>query len=314
MAITRNIDAPLVAVVGATGVQGGSVIKALSESDKAYRIRGFTRDTSQARAQELSKQGVEVVAIDLSITNKKEVNEAFNGATFAFAVTSSAPTFDKEKEIAEGKLLVDAAHAAGVTLLVWSGLESITEASKGKFTTVIHFDAKAEVTKYARAIGIPFVNVEPAVYMSNYTQAGPKKLPDGSYILPGVQAPDGVQHLLDTQNDYGLFVRKAIEQPGLVGSEIYAYGEAISMKDIAKQLSEATGKDIKYVQITEEQFKAAAPFPTPAVKQEFLDMFLYFDEFGYYGGKDISTSQQGLARQPNTWADFVKATDWSKVL
>lgn len=39
-----------------------------------------------------------------------------------------------------------------------------------------------------------------------------------------------------------------------------------------------TGKEIKYVQISGEQFMAVAPFP-PHFKQEFLDMLLYFDEF-----------------------------------
>lgn len=93
MTITQDTTAPLVAVVGATGVQGGSVIKALSESDKAYRIRGFTRDASKPQAQELSQRGVEVIAVDLSVENEKQVHEAFKGATFAFvslAITSDS--------------------------------------------------------------------------------------------------------------------------------------------------------------------------------------------------------------------------------
>lgn len=175
-------------------------------------------------------------------------------------MTSSAPAFNKEKvrqiplfslreqllihsftypqEIAEGKLLVDAAHAANVQLFVWSGLPNVIENSGGKYTTVIHFDAKAEVTKYAKELGIPFVNVQAGSYMSNYLHAGVRKLPDGSYMLASVQAPDGVLPLLDTQNDYGLFVRRAIEEPGLAGSEIYAFGEEVTMTELVKQFSE----------------------------------------------------------------------------
>lgn len=56
----------LITVFGATGNQGGSVIKHILEDpqlSKEYRIRGITRDTSKKAAQDLSKQGVEVVSV-----------------------------------------------------------------------------------------------------------------------------------------------------------------------------------------------------------------------------------------------------------
>lgn len=84
MTISREQSAPLVVVVGATGIQGGSVIQALSESDKPYRIRGFTRDVSKQAAQDLSKKGVEMVAVNLVVQNRDAVFKAFEGATVAF--------------------------------------------------------------------------------------------------------------------------------------------------------------------------------------------------------------------------------------
>lgn len=84
MTITQTPSAPLIAVVGATGVQGGSVIKALGESDKPYRIRGFTRDVTKASAVALKEQGVEVVEISLVIDNATAVYQAFSGANFVF--------------------------------------------------------------------------------------------------------------------------------------------------------------------------------------------------------------------------------------
>jgi aspartate-semialdehyde dehydrogenase len=84
MTITQSPSAPLVAVVGATGTQGGSVIKALEESDKQYRIRGFTRDATKASAQELVKKGVEVMTISLVVENAENVYKAFTGANIAF--------------------------------------------------------------------------------------------------------------------------------------------------------------------------------------------------------------------------------------
>ncbi|KAG9000527.1 hypothetical protein FRB94_005377 [Tulasnella sp. JGI-2019a] len=87
MSISQDTSAPLVAVVGATGTQGGSVIKALSASKKPYRIRGFTRDTSKPAAQELIKQGAEMVSVTLTIENKDQVFKAFEGAAIIFAMT-----------------------------------------------------------------------------------------------------------------------------------------------------------------------------------------------------------------------------------
>lgn len=84
MTISQNADAPLVAVVGATGTQGGSVIRALISSNRTYRIRGLTRDPTKPAAQGLVKLGVEMVGVSLVVENKEEVFKAFEGAAFAF--------------------------------------------------------------------------------------------------------------------------------------------------------------------------------------------------------------------------------------
>jgi uncharacterized protein YbjT (DUF2867 family) len=84
MTITQTNSAPLIAVVGATGAQGGSVIKALSESDKPYRIRGFTRDVTKATSQALKNQGVEIVAVNLVVENREQVYKVFAGADYVF--------------------------------------------------------------------------------------------------------------------------------------------------------------------------------------------------------------------------------------
>lgn len=90
MTISTDPSAPLVAVVGATGTQGGSLIKALAASDKPYRIRGFTRDASKASAQALIKDGVEIVPIALTIDNKEQVEKVFQGADIAFVSWSTS--------------------------------------------------------------------------------------------------------------------------------------------------------------------------------------------------------------------------------
>jgi uncharacterized protein YbjT (DUF2867 family) len=84
MTITEDTSAPLVVVCGSTGIQGGSTIKALAESDKAYRMRGLTRDPTKPSARELANQGVEMVQISLTVEHEPAVLKAFEGANIVF--------------------------------------------------------------------------------------------------------------------------------------------------------------------------------------------------------------------------------------
>lgn len=215
------------------------------------------------------------------------------------AILTEAPL----QEIAEGKLYVGAAKAANVKLLIWSGLEDMAALSDGKYTRVDHFDGKAQVTRYAKDIGVPFVNVTAGAYMQNYLGwTAPIKQPNGTYAIASPAPPSARVPLLDANLDYGLFVRKAIESPG--EEVIYAHSEflthAETAEKIAKRESDAvsvvlahgddadarplldTGKPVVYVQVSTEQYvegvKAAGLSEYFAL--EFSDMWLAVAEYG----------------------------------
>jgi uncharacterized protein YbjT (DUF2867 family) len=116
MTITQATSAPLIAVVGATGAQGKSVIKALTESNKPYRIRGFTRDATKPAAQALKDQGVELVAVNLVVDNKDAVYRAFAGADYAFVGTKIPSVFLGSPDLAGHQLLGARRHAEGQCL------------------------------------------------------------------------------------------------------------------------------------------------------------------------------------------------------
>jgi len=315
MTITQETSAPLVVVCGATGVQGGSVIKALTESDRAYRIRGLTRDPTKPSARGLTTLGVEMVGVSLVLGNESEVLKAFEGANIVFAMTNFWEHMDKQRETDEGIMLVKTAKAVGVDLFIWSGLESVIELSGGKYTLVHPFESKAAVTKYGRNSGVPFVNVQAGYYASNLTGfAKPSKQADGSYVLTVPCSPSTVLPVIDMVQDYGIFVREAIESPAFgAGSEILTCGELISIRDCMSQLAEITGEKISCVQIGDEEYIAAFPFPR-SVGMEILESFHFQEEFGYYGGKDVNPSQQHLIRKPRTWAEYARGIDWATIL
>ncbi|KAJ7119414.1 NAD(P)-binding protein [Mycena epipterygia] len=317
MTITQSPLNPLAVVVGVTGNQGGSVVRALAESDKPYRIRGLTRDVTKPAAREFAARGVEMVSIALTTDNADAIREVFKEADIVFVVTNYWEHLDVKREIAEAKMLVDVAKAMGVGLFIWSGLESIIKVSQGKYPNVHHFNGKGEVTEYARHSGIPFINVQSGWYATNFARLNgmkPKRVEDGTYVLALPVGPETVLPVIDTASDYGLFVREAIESPEFgPGSEVLTSGEDITVGSLVSQLAEITGKKIVYARIGDEDFMAATGLPS-SVALEILESLKYHEECGYYAGKDSGPSRQHLARPTRTWADFVKSTDWSSVL
>lgn len=191
---------PLV-VFGATGQQGGSVVRYVlndTELSQQYSIRAVTRDLSSSSAQALKQQkNVEVVQADL--TDPSSLTAALRGAHTAFVIT--APTFDadaKAKELAQGKNVADAAVAEGVHYLIFSTLPHVAMISGGKYTKVTAFDAKAEVEAYIRTLRpkIKSAFFAPAGFMQNFQRMMvPRPMgKDGEYaiqqnISPQTQMP-----------------------------------------------------------------------------------------------------------------------------
>ena len=95
MTITSSPSAKLIAVVGATGLQGGSVIHYLEKSAKEYRVRGFTRNPS--KAGHLKNRGVEVAQLNVNAQNQEAMKEAFEGADVVFGMTNFFDHAEKAK-------------------------------------------------------------------------------------------------------------------------------------------------------------------------------------------------------------------------
>lgn len=100
----------IVVVFGATGNQGGSVVRSILEDPKTaneFKIRGITRDPSMPNAKALEAKGVETVAAE--INNKDQIKAALNGAYAVFAVTNYWEKMDGPLEEQQGRNIADAA-------------------------------------------------------------------------------------------------------------------------------------------------------------------------------------------------------------
>ncbi|KZV94016.1 NAD(P)-binding protein [Exidia glandulosa HHB12029] len=315
MTVSSDVSAPLVVVIGATGVQGGSVIRNLIQSDKPYRLRGITRDVSKPAAQKLAQLGVEVVSANVVVGNESGVQEAFKGADIVFGVTNFWEHMDSSREVAEGKLMVDSAKAVGAKLFIFSGLPHVSKLSGGKFSHVAHFDSKAEIVEYARS-QLPTVDVQAGYYMTNLTapMLAPEKQQDGAYIWTMQWDATTPFPWIDMDADYGLFVRYAIESSeyNQGGGTIFSYAEHASHVHIASILEKVRGVSVKIATPGAATFLAGleqAGLP-PTALNIFGDL-VYVTECGYWFGKELEEEQKkvrgGLAREPRTFEEFLRA-------
>ncbi|KAL2201933.1 NmrA-domain-containing protein [Sarocladium strictum] len=303
----------ILTVFGASGNQGGSVIRSVladPELSKSFKIRAVTRDTTKPGIKALQEQGVEIVSADLG--SKSSVADAVKGSHTVFLVT--LPDFvtgsPKGTEYEHGKSVADAAKEAGVQHLLFSSLINVTEASKGKLPHVAHFDRKAEVEQYIRSQEIPATFIQPGYYMTNFTNLQLlRKGDDGSYSLAGPTGATTAQlPLFFPDDDMGKYTVAAIKKrDSVLGKQIHAAADYYTLNRIMEEFSEVTGKQGQYAQIPHDVYKSFLP---PPIAQEILENELLCEEPGFFAGGSLVEGHEllkevGLA--PTTWKDFIGA-------
>lgn len=276
--------AKLLTVFGATGQQGGSVVDYVindPELSKQYKVRGITRDLTKPAVQVLQQKGVEIVKADSD--DPSSLQKAMQGAHTVFGVT--ATIYDeklKERELAQGKAMADAAVDAGVQYFIFSTLTNGGKMSQGKIQKLAHFDVKAEIEDYIRTKPMKSAFFAPGSFMQNFNHfMGPRPAGDGTYAIAHFVKPETQLPLIDTVDDSGKYVGAILAEPdkyeGKVFSaatRLYSYGE------IVKTMSEASGKTVNYKQLPQGVWKSFLP---AEIAEYLSDMFVWIQDYGYYG-------------------------------
>jgi len=285
----------LVAVIGATGQQGGGVVRALQASSQ-FKVRALSRNPGKHR--ELAD---EVVEADLN--RPETLKAAFEEAHGVFLVTNF-----REKgtdEFKQATAAVRAAKDAGVKHFVWSTLPNVEAISGGRFD-VPHFTGKAKVDLIVKEAGFPhhtFV-IAPGYYQNFVGSLAPQKQADGSvgWALP--LDPDvRCLHMGDIR-ELGNIVTGAFAHPDQAGNGEYLplVGDFMSFNEIVETLNRQ-GHEFSFKQIPKEVF--AALFPGAA---ELAEMFSYWEVHTYLGSDSsdrIALANKIAGRQPTkfaTWA------------
>ena len=287
----------VIAVVGATGQQGGAVVRAL-QADKQFKVRALTRN--RAKHRELAD---EVVEADLN--RPETLASAFHGAYGVFLVTN----FQEHgaDELKQATAAVHAARDAGVKHFVWSTLPDVEAISKGKFH-VPHFTGKAKVDRIVSEAGFAkhtFV-IAPFYYQNLIGVLGPQKQPNGSagWTLPLDPAVRSI-HMGDI-TELGDVVVGAFAHPDQAGHGEYLplVGDFLKFNEIIDALNRQ-GNNFSFHQVPKEVF--AGFFPGAA---EIAEMFAYFEAHTYLGSD--SRDQIALANKV-AGRQTTKFSAWARV-
>ncbi|TDL23042.1 NAD(P)-binding protein [Rickenella mellea] len=248
---------PIIVVTGATGSQGGSVVKFLVQ-DGSFHVRAITRNTSSAKAKELATKGVEVVQADLN--NPDTVVAAFKGAYGVFGVTNYFEPGEGDpgdREFQHGKVLVDAAKATGVKLFVWSTLDHTGEYK------VDHFDSKARVDDYLKASGVPRVSLYTTVFFENFTGYWPlKKGSDGIYEAYWPLLPTDKPLAGFAVEDLGAWVLASFKNPDeWKNKDMRINADRFTPRQFVKIIEEVSGQSITLRETDDAVFEKAKDIP-----------------------------------------------------
>jgi uncharacterized protein YbjT (DUF2867 family) len=288
----------IIAVVGATGAQGGGLVRAiLADPAGGFAARAITRDAGSEKARELAALGADVVEAD--IDSEESLTKALEGAYGAYFVTFFWAHFSPEKEREEVRNMAAAAKAAGIQHAIWSTLEDTrlwVPLSDDRMPTlaghykVPHFDAKGESNRFFAEAGVPTTYLLTSFYWDNfiYFGMGPKPGPDGTLTLTMPMSDKKLSGIAAEdigRSAYGIF--KAGET--YIGQTVGIAGGHLTGEEMASSLSKAIGKEVRYQSVTPDQYRA---FGFPGA-DDLGNMFQFYCEFGDYfmGVRPVETTR-----------------------
>ncbi|MFE9890650.1 NmrA/HSCARG family protein [Streptomyces scopuliridis] len=272
-----------IAVLGATGGQGGAVLAALRTAGR--QVRAVVRDPAEARARALASAGVELVQADLA--DPDALAEAFDGVSAAFAVTTPfGAGLEAEKE--QGVAIVDAAARAALPHLVMASV-----ASADRNTGIPHFETKAHTEKILAASGLPSTVIAPSYFYDN-AFGGLQEIAEGEMSMA---LPPDVPLQQVARANLGQVVAAVLGDPARWrGARIEVAGDAPTPAEMARTIGRAAGGHVAYRQIPLASVERANP--------DMGAMYAYLTEVGY--AVDIPAVRAAFPSVP--WISFA---DWA---
>lgn len=270
-----------VLVTGATGKQGGAVLRHLQGS--AFKLRALARNPESDAAQALAAAGIEVIQGDLD--DAESLKAALKDVWGVFAVQNTWEG-GVEREEEQGKRIAKLAREAGVQHFVYTSVGSAE-----RETGVPHFDNKWRVENEVRALGFPsHVILRPVFFMEN--------LPSPWFLngnaLGTAMKPDTRLQMVAVDDIGRVGARAFTDAAKLSGREIEIAGDEVTMAQAAAVLSKSLGRDIQFFE-----------YPITAVREQSEDMALmleWFERVGY---------DADIAALDDEFGQMTRLPDWA---
>jgi uncharacterized protein YbjT (DUF2867 family) len=255
----------VIAVVGATGAQGGGLARAiLADPGGGFAARALTRNPDSDNAKALAAAGAEVVQADLD--DEASLVAAFQGAYGAYCLTNFWEHFSAEKEIEQAANLARAAKAVGIRHAIWSTFEDSRKwipldddrmpTLQGRFK-VAHFDGKAEANRFFTDAGVPTTFLLTSFYWENFIffGMGPARGEDGvlavTYPMGDAKLPSMAVEDIG-KCAYGIFNAGDT----YVGKTVGISGEQPTGAEIATAFTRALGEEVRYNDVPADVFRS----------------------------------------------------------
>jgi len=288
-------DKKIIAVVGATGAQGGGLVRAiLADPAGPFTARALTRHVDSGRARDLASQGAEVIEADLD--DETSLGKAFDGAYGAYVVTNflAQRTPEQEQARTRAEMELDQAAAAAraakdaqLRHVVWSTLEdtrphlarlgSDVPNALGNYK-VPHFDAKSEANASFTALGVPITFLQTTSYYEGFLQgAGPHRNENGELVLSTPMAANKLA--LIAVEDIGKTALGVFRRGDeFIGKTVSIAGTVATGEELAAMFSAALGEKVVYRPMTTDQMRASGQ---PGAL-EMANMFQFYSDASEY--------------------------------
>ena len=283
----------IVLVTGATGRQGGAVIRNMLS--KGWKLRALTRDASRPAARELARQGLDIVSGDLE--DPVSLQQAVRGVYGVYSVQDFWAV-GARREVLQGRNLADAAKKAGVAHFVYSSVGGAERNAR-----IDHWQSKWEIEKHIRALGLPATMLRPAAFMENYYIDQVEISILKGKLLDPIRADKPYQTI--AADDIGAFAALAFDRPkDFIGLELEIAGSELTNPEAAKVFGDVLGKPVKFR-------KLPMPMVRLVLGKEFYQMFRWFNDAGF------SADIPGLRRRYpevrlRTLEEWLREEGWHK--
>lgn len=250
-----------IVVTGATGQQGGATARHLLA--QGFRVRALVRDPNKPAAQELAAKGAELTQGDLD--DRASLDRALSGAYGVFSVQTFMGPEGPVGETRQGKVLADAAKAAGIQHFVYTSVGGADRKSG-----LPHFESKWQIEEHIRSLSLPATILRPVFFMENLRSPwmGPR---DG--VLAVALSPSTALQMI-ASDDIGAFAALAFARPQeFIGKALEIAGDSLTMPQVADAFTQVSGQPVRFVEQPLEQVRS--------FNAEMADMMAWFNDHGY---------------------------------